>query len=244
LDLHGGGQDLIFPHHENEIAQSESYTGKPFARFWLHNGLITVEGQKMSKSLGNYTTIREILRGCSPMSLRFFLLYAHYRRPLDFSMRALGDAAKGFSKIQNTIFNIKGALSSAPKAGAGGLNTEVVNREFHQALEDDFNTPQALAAIFRFIREINAYLSESPGRFGLENALSTILELTAVLGLRFETEVPERLIEMLDEKILLRANLRRNQDYAGADKIRKSLLEEGILLEDRGDRTMWRFTKP
>jgi len=246
LDIHGGGQDLIFPHHENEIAQSESYTGKEFARFWLHNGLVTVDGQKMSKSLGNYTTIREILKSHSPLSLRFFLLSAHYRRPMDFTVRALGDSAKGLSKIQNTIFNLKAAINHASESSGSKFESEAlaVKKDFHQALEDDFNTPQALATLFRFTREINAYLSETTGKSGIETALSTIIELTGVLGLRFETELSEKLKAYVEGKIRLRSELRRNKDYTGADEIRLSLLEEGILLEDKGERTLWRLTDP
>ncbi len=246
LDIHGGGQDLVFPHHENEIAQSEALTGVPFARYWLHNGLVTVDGEKMSKSLGNFITIRELRRRFDPRVLRFFLLSAHYRRPLDFSLRAVEDAGKGFMRLQNTLYNIGFAAENAADSVGDGFRkeTERVKKEFVDALEDDFNVPRALAVLFDFVRSVNVYIGGKPSKKGLVEAASTIKELTGVLGLSFEEDVPELVKELVELFIKVRAELRNKKDYAASDSIRESLLDLGIVVEDRGGVTRWRFASP
>jgi cysteinyl-tRNA synthetase len=246
LDIHGGGQDLIFPHHENEIAQAESYTGKPFVRFWLHNGLITVEGQKMSKSLGNFISVKELLLKHSPQSLRFFLISAHYRRSLDFSNRALRDAEKGLQRIQNTIFNIKNAIIYAFDETDPEFR-EIIDSartRFVEALADDFNVPEALAILFSFVRKINIYLSENPVKANLDFALETLIELTGVLGLIFAEEVPELVKTLIEEIISVRSDLRAKKDFESSDRIRNRLSDIGILIEDRAQGTTWRFNVP
>jgi cysteinyl-tRNA synthetase len=243
LDIHGGGQDLIFPHHENEIAQSESLTGKSFVRYWLHNGLMTVEGRKMSKSLGNFTSIKDLLKGHKPQTLRYFLISTHYRRPLDFSNRAIKDAEKGLQRIQSTLFNIGNAIEHASDASDDELKklSESVKQGFIEALEDDFNVPRALANLFDFIREVNPYLEENPVKKSLVYAEVTIKELTAVLGLKFEEEIPAQVRSLIELIINLRAEMREKGDYEASDNIRKQLLALGILLEDRERGTVWRF---
>jgi cysteinyl-tRNA synthetase len=244
LDIHGGGQDLIFPHHENEIAQSESLTGEPFVKYWLHNGLMTVEGQKMSKSLGNFTSIKDLLKGHKPQTLRYFLLSAHYRRPFDFSERAIMDAEKGLLRIQNTLFNLGNALEHATDSSEDEFKEliESAKQSFVEALEDDFNVPRALAVLFDFVREINTYLEENPVKKSLVRADAMIRELTAVFGLKFEEEIPAQVKGFIDLIIKIRAEMRDRQDYEASDKIRKQLLALGILLEDRERGTVWRFT--
>jgi cysteinyl-tRNA synthetase len=246
LDIHGGGQDLIFPHHENEIAQAESYTGQPFVRFWLHNGLITVDGQKMSKSLGNFITVKELLERFDPQSLRFFLLSAHYRRSLDFSERAVRDSKKGLMRIQNTIFNVKNALTYASDKTDSEFKEIIKNARigFVEALEDDFNVPEALAILFRLVRKINTYVSESPGKANLDFALKTIKELTEILGLTFAEDVPKLVKELIEEIIRIRSDLRAKKDFESTDRIRNRLSERGIVIEDRSQGTVWRFAMP
>jgi cysteinyl-tRNA synthetase len=246
LDIHGGGQDLIFPHHENEIAQSESYTDKPFARYWLHNGLVTVEGQKMSKSLGNFITVKELLERYNPQTVRFFLLSAHYKKPLDFSERAVKDAEKGLMRIQNTLFNIKNALVHAGDGGQDMFREKIdrTSRGFVKALEDDFNVPKALAVLFDFIRQTNTYAQEAPLQKSLNDALETIRELAGVLGLKFEEEVPQLIRDLMDAIIKIRSDLRAKRDFAASDEIRKQLLKIGIILEDHKEGTVWRFIVP
>jgi cysteinyl-tRNA synthetase len=243
IDIHGGGQDLIFPHHENEIAQSESYTGKPFVRYWLHNGLVTVEGKKMSKSLGNFITIRELFETHSPQSLRFFLLSAHYRRPLDFSKRALKDSEKGLNRIQTTIFNVKNTMTHENDNAQAGFKQRIkeAKKGFRDALEDDFNVPRALAVVFDFIRELNSYTFEEPDRKSLEEALDALKEMGHVFGLSFEKEVEPRLQELIETIIEVRYELRAQKNFAAADEVRRQMLNLGILLEDQGERTVWRF---
>ena len=243
LDIHGGGQDLIFPHHENEQAQSESYTDKPFVRYWLHNGLVTVKGEKMSKSLGNFITISELLKKHNPQALRFFLLSAHYRRPLDFSERALDDALKGLMRIQNTIYNLKNAIEYAGEKEDGFEKTiQLAEDGFTKALEDDFNTPGALSILFDFIREVNVYAMEEAKKTSLEEALKTIEELAGALGLRFEEEVPPIVKGLIDLLLKIRSEMRTKKDFEASDRLRKQLLEIGIALEDRRQGTVWRFT--
>jgi cysteinyl-tRNA synthetase len=243
IDFHGGGQDLIFPHHENEIAQSESYSGKPFVKFWLHNGLVTVDGEKMSKSLGNFVTVEEILERNNPNAVRFFLLSAHYRSPLDFSERALRDAGKGLLRIQNFIFNIRLSLETSEKGGHDGFEKVVreVKEDFVKALEDDFNIPKALANLFDFIRKVNTYKEGKPLKKNLQDSISTVEEIMGVLGLNLEVEVSPLVRNLVELAINERANLRDRKDFAGADRIRKKLQEIGIILEDRAKGTVWRF---
>jgi cysteinyl-tRNA synthetase len=243
LDIHGGGQDLIFPHHENEIAQSESYTGKSYVRYWLHNGLVTVDGQKMSKSLGNFVTVKSLLERHQPQALRLLLLSAHYRRPLDFSEKALGDMEKGFLRLQNSMLNIKNALDSLDEKGDSGFQDiiKIARKDFKAALEDDFNVPKGLAVIFEFVRDLNAYLENNPTRKGLEEAMSSFKEFTSVLGLSFEEEVPTIVRELMEVIIRIRAEMRERRDFEKADLVRERLLEIGVSLEDRKKGTFWKF---
>ncbi len=244
LDIHGGGHDLIFPHHENEIAQSEAYTGKTFARYWLHNGLVTAGNEKMSKSLGNFILIRDILKQYSPQVVRFFLLSTHYRKPLDFSERALSDSLKGFTRIQNAIFNAKNSLKTASDVDDGGFDEPqgYIRKDFVDALEDDFNTPRAIAALFDYIRGLNVYLSGTPAKSALTAAIRTLHELTAVFGLHLEEEVPALTRDLIELLISLRADLRSKKDFEASDALREKLETVGVIIEDRKEGTIWRFT--
>jgi len=242
IDIHGGGQDLIFPHHENEIAQSEAYTGKPFVRYWLHNGLVTVEGEKMSKSLGNVVSLKEVLKRHDPQALRFFLLSAHYRSHLDFSERAVADAEKAVERLKASLHNVRNAFQWASD-GVDSFRERAARArvDFTAALEDDFNVPRALAALFDFVRDVNTYITSEPTAQGLSAAEETLKELTRVLGLRIEEELPERVIALVELLLKLRSQLRARGDYELSDRIRAELRELGIAVEDRGERSFWRF---
>ena len=257
IDIHLGGADLIFPHHENEIAQSEATTGKPLARTWLHNGMVNVGGEKMSKSLGNFTTIRALLdSGVSPMTLRLFTLQAHYRKPLDFSAEALEAAAAGWK-------GLNAALSlGQPSAGdSGALEPELaaLRQRFIEAMDDDLNTSAALATLFelgRPLRSLSNRLERGDGTAAeavaspaMAARLNLLQELAAVLGLKPEAPAPPqnpggaaaapKEAEIL-ERIESRRAAKAARDYASADRIRAELQAEGIELIDRpGGHTEW-----
>ncbi len=241
LDIHGGGQDLIFPHHENEIAQSESFTGvKPFVRYWLHNGLLQLGEEKMSKSLGNLVTIKETLAKFSADGVRIFVLSSHYRSPMTYSDEILGAADNGAERLLRVISR------DDPIGGRGeGLDAEPYHRRFIEAMDDDFNTPQALGVLFDLARAIN-----QAGDSGLSfvKAKSVLSNLACnVLGLRLETSqllrMPsEELEPIVNAVIRSRNNLRKAKQWQLADKIRNSLSDLSISLEDGQGRTvsMWK----
>jgi cysteinyl-tRNA synthetase len=258
IDIHLGGADLIFPHHENEIAQSEAATGKPLARYWLHNGMVNVGGEKMSKSLGNFTTIRGLLQqGISPMTLRLFVLQAQYRKPLDFSAAGLEAAANGWA-------GLKAALDLGPNHGAqlgwgeaappngaeldGALAAS--RQRFVAAMDDDLNTAGALAVLFDLARPLRALANRlrigEPIRTAdqaVESRWQLLVELAGVLGLRCADdaqvsrtldEQDGKLLERLRERLLLRLEAKRSRDFATADQLRAEILAEGVELFDKG----------
>jgi cysteinyl-tRNA synthetase len=262
FDIHGGGADLIFPHHENEIAQSEAYTGKPFARYWIHNGFITIDKEKMSKSLGNIFTIREVLQKYDPEVLRFFLLSTHYRSPVEFSEDSLKEAVHSLERFYNTIERVQEYLGFVKIDEAVTEETssfeESIKRfkeAFIDAMDDDFNTALAIAHIFELIKEINRFIDKGPrSKKAIElltGALEEIKKAGGVLNLFTKTprqwylalarmrgiDITE---EYINEKIRLRAEARKAKDYKTADAIRKELEEKGIILEDKRDRTEWK----
>jgi cysteinyl-tRNA synthetase len=264
IDLHGGGIDLLFPHHENELHQAEAFSGtEPFVRFWLHNGLLTIDKEKMSKSLGNFFTIREILEKYPPEVVRFFLLSTHYRSPIDFSAQQLETSKCAHHRIINTIENIKFLLRKYEESGVegepgvkawreprgGGLSlSECIDRaraKFIKAMDDDFNTCEALAALQELTRELNRALGARSHleKSTLEKALATYRELGGILGL-FHTEEekpPEPLAAELIELIIdIRGKLRACEEWAMADEIRAKLHELGIELEDSAEGTRWK----
>jgi cysteinyl-tRNA synthetase len=240
LDIHGGGQDLIFPHHENEIAQSESFTGTiPFVRFWMHNGLVQLEGEKMSKSLGILVTIRETLARFSPDAIRLFILSSHYRGPVSFSEEGLAAAEKGMERLRQAA---KADSRAGGDCQAGTMDTEVFRQRFIDAMEGDFNSAQALAALFDLAREINRGISQ---RTGAEEGQRLLLELGRVLGFTFEDRdirlSADPFVELL---ISVRAGLRAQKQWQLADSIRRGLKELGVALEDGPQGTTWKYEKP
>ena len=267
IDIHGGGADLIFPHHDNEIAQSEAFTGKPFAKYWVHNGFITIDKEKMSKSLGNFFTIREILDKFDPEVIRLFLLSSHYRSPIEFSNEQLRDGECSLERCYSTISRINeflsGARTSAPKAhkDIAEISGELIavldtfKDRFEEAMDDDFNTALALGHVFELIRVINKFLDAKPqGKDALtliERALDALHFTSSVLNLFQRTpakwnvdllaikKIPFNEVE-IERKIEARRTARENKDWALADSIRKELEEKGILLEDKKDCTGWK----
>jgi len=260
LDIHGGGQDLIFPHHENEITQSESFTGTaPFARYWLHNGLLQFGEDKMSKSLGNLITVKQALERYSPDAIRLFILGSHYRSPLTYSEETLKAAEVGMERLRQ---------ATRDGGGSGGksvLDSEPFRRRFVDSMDDDFNTAQAVAVLFDLAREINRACEEN---FDVADAQTALAELAKVLG--FTLEEPkkppleagpfigllselshefrraprhdlkvEQLIQLLIET---REELRKAKQWQLADLIRQRLIELGVALEDTPKGTVWKRT--
>ncbi|WP_038039827.1 cysteine--tRNA ligase [Thermorudis peleae] len=247
IDIHGGGADLIFPHHENEIAQSEAFTGKsPFVRYWLHNGLLQLGGEKMSKSLGNLITIRELLEQGGGQAFRLFVLTSHYRSPLAFTEEAFAAAKRGLARLQSAV---RGYQPDEPLPAPP--DEEIVRHAnetrtgFVAAMDDDFNTPEALARLFELTRAINRAQATGASRAGIRYAQATLYELAGVLGLRLdEPESPrgreaEPFIELLLE---VRSALREQRQWSLADRIRDRLNELGVTVEDTPQGSTWRWT--
>ena len=236
IDIHGGGQDLIFPHHENEIAQSECFTGKkPFVNYWMHNGLLQMGAEKMSKSLGNLITIRQALEKYSADGLRLFILNSHYRNPLTYSAEAMDAAEKGAERLRQ-------AASGTGKAGGEKVDARLARQRFIEVMDDDFNTPQALAILFDLARDINRAAETGADAGEARHALK---ELAGVLGLTLkETEKTftdaAPFIELL---IKTRKQLRDAKQFQLADDIRNTLLEMGVILEDTATGTIWKRKK-
>ena len=248
FDIHAGGQDLIFPHHENEIAQSEGYTKKPFARYWLHNGFVTINQEKMSKSLGNFFTLREIFEKYDPRVVRLFLLSTHYRKPIDFSDDKLNKAKRGLERIENCLREVErkqDPSSLCPPASERtkdeGIKEKIDSdrKRFEEAMDDDFNTAAALGVIFDLVSRINSWL-EKEELPSVAKAAPELRDFCQVLGLSLESPQEVRLEEELMKLIKDREEARRKKDWARADTIRVKLREEGIILRDRPQGTTWR----
>ncbi len=244
-DIHGGGQDLIFPHHEAEIAQMEAVSGKkPLAKYWLHNEFLLVNGEKMSKSLGNYTTIRDALKEYSPQVLRFFFALTHYRNPIDYSRNALKNAQNSCNKFEEFVLRLKNYKNGKPNRKTK-LLIEELNRNFESAMDDDFNVAGAMARIFEFISRINRLLDNK--EIGAKNAkeiLDALYAIDEVLGFNLkeikEGQLPKEVALLIKE----REAARKKKDFKTADKIRSNLAKKGIILEDQPDGgTRWKIVK-
>jgi cysteinyl-tRNA synthetase len=236
IDIHGGGQDLVFPHHENEVAQSESFTQQiPFVRYWLHNGLMQQDKQKMSKSIGNLVCVEEALDRFGPDAIRLFILGSHYRSPLTYSEEALEASQKGAGRLRS-------ALAHRTNAGEGVavLNTEPFEQKFVEAMDDDFNTAQAIAVLFELAREINR---GAEGGVHIAEAQHTLLKLAGVLGITLKekarpTPDAEAFVSLLAS---VRDDLRQSRQWPIADKIREGLADLGVTLEDTPEGTRWKY---
>lgn len=247
IDIHSGGKDLIFPHHENEIAQSEAVTGKPFANYWLHNGFINVDNRKMSKSEGNFFTVRDIVKEFDYQTIRFFMLSAHYRSPINFSKELIMQADTGLSRIHNTVKNLGFLLSSSADGKMSADEEKCFNEfltykeKFKEAMDDDLNTADAISHIFTLVREVNSNINNDGAYSGeyIEKTIALINELTDVLGISAKSEEDDLSaeVEALIEK---RQEARKNKDFGLADEIRDKLTEMGIVLEDTRQGVKWR----
>ncbi len=249
FDIHGGGLENQFPHHECEIAQSEGATGKPFVRYWLHNNMVTVDGKKMGKSLGNFLTLKDAFAKWEPQVVRFFILQSHYRSTLDFSDAALEGARAGYEKLANTFRNLAEKIDGAADTGeAAPVDLERRTAEFRSAMDDDFNTPQAIAVLFDLSRELNQLFAgeKNYSRTSLSAVLSwyalhagTVLGITA--GKSAQEEGTASLVGPILELFLgVRSEIRRQKLWELSDKIRDGLTNIGIGLEDKKTGTTWK----
>ncbi len=239
IDIHCGGQDLIFPHHENEIAQSECANGCTFARYWMHNGYINVDNRKMSKSLGNFFTVREVAEQFGYEPIRYIMISSHYRSPINYSTDILTQSKNALERLYTCLENMNFALKNAQDGGEAPSFLATHKAEFIRAMEDDLNTADALAAVFNLVKDINILLGKNPNKQTVKCCLALFNELTEVLGLVYhrEEDILDSEIEALIEE---RQNARKNKDFALADGIRDQLREKGILLEDSPAGVKWR----
>ncbi|EGS30799.1 cysteine--tRNA ligase [Peptoniphilus sp. oral taxon 375 str. F0436] len=240
IDIHTGGEDLEFPHHENEIAQSEAHNGQDFARFWLHNGMITVDHEKMSKSKGNFFTVRDISKEYDLEVLRLFLISSHYRSPINFSKEVMDQNKHALERLYNTKDRLEGALKAAKPGSDPNFDQDIqrLKEEFCQAMEDDMNTADALSKLFDLSKRINQGINEEIGLESLKGAQESYLSLAKVLGLLYkeEDQAEEEVLKLIKE----REEARKNKDFARADALRDQLLEMGIAIEDSRDGTKWK----
>ena len=270
FDIHGGGQDLIFPHHENEIAQSEAYTGeRPFVRYWMHNGFVNIMEEKMSKSLGNVMLIRDIITHYPPDVIRLLVLQSHYRTPIDFGPDALEEAQRAFERIENCVFALEGFLSNIhSKVAPVRTEREIalidlffdVERRFEEAMDDDFNTARAMGVIFELVKELNTFVDEqqvlqSPGGPIVANqGMDVLLKLCRILGLfepqsvegektaaEWEEEHVPSPDVLIDLLLEVRSLARSKGEWETADMIRARLHELGVRVDDLRDGVRWKF---
>ena len=254
LDMHGGGEDLVFPHHENEIAQSEAATGRPFVRQWMHNGFVNLAAEKMSKSLGNTLTIKDLVRRHDPEALRLYLLGTHYRNPLEFADERVGEAGRALARLRSLKEEAdRIAARGTPAPGPdGGLFEQVAAQRarFEAAMDDDFNTPQALGVLFDLTHQLHAAREQvAQGAVGAGAFLMGVGELvmlSQVLGLletggRRSTAIDPQLKAKVESLVYLRQEARRQRDFAEADRLRAELVRLGVVLEDTRDGTTWKL---
>ena len=245
IDIHAGGEDLIFPHHENEIAQSEAANGKEFARYWMHNAFLNIDNRKMSKSLGNFRTVREISELYDLQVRRFFMLSALYRSPLIFSAELMEASKNGLERILNATDNLKHLIASVATEEMSAEEKEAFSKtdayveEFEKAMDDDFNTADAIAAIFELVKYANTTATAESSKEYLRGLLDRIVKLGDVLGLILDKK--EELLDADIEKLIEeRQAARKAKDFARADAIRDELLENGIILKDTREGVQWK----
>jgi cysteinyl-tRNA synthetase len=261
FDIHGGGKDLIFPHHENEIAQSEGAFDRPFARFWMHNGFVNINKEKMSKSLHNFLMIKDVLKDYHPEAVRLFLLSNHYRSPIDFTRQNMDEAKTGLDKIYAVMDRMEGKINGGQTSPTHPDNPNDFWNRFCEAMDDDFNTAQALGVVFETARQINRILDEYAGgplseeeKKRLVYGRNDLLKMGKVLGILFSA--PSDYFNQQKNKGLRQKSLdagaiealvnermeaRKNKDWARADAIRDRLLEMNIVIEDRPEGALWKM---
>ena len=245
IDIHAGGEDLVFPHHENEIAQSEAANGKPFATYWMHNAFLNIDNKKMSKSLGNFRTVREISEQYDLQVLRFFMLSAHYRSPLNFSAELMEASRNGLERILTGVERLNDLLSRAAEKDLSeeekkNLETKAeLVKKFEAAMDDDFNTADAISAVFELVKLSNSTISEESGKAYLSELKKEIETLCGVLGIITEKK-KEALDSEIEAMIEARQQARKSKNFALADEIRGKLLDMGIVLEDTREGVKWK----
>ncbi|MNS90305.1 Cysteine--tRNA ligase [compost metagenome] len=245
LDIHGGGQDLQFPHHECEVAQSEAVTGKPLANYWMHNGFINISGEKMSKSLGNGVLVKDLRNMYKREAIRYFMLSSHYRNPLNFSEETMEQAEKSVERIANAVVNLNHRLKAIGDTGSEAAPELVaklaeIRQLFHDKMQDDFNTPDAITAIFEWVNEVNSLLKQAVvNSADLIAAKQVFDEMNKVLRI-YTDESAELPSEDVERLITERTEARKNKNWARADEIRDLLDAQGILLEDTPQGMRWR----
>ncbi|MHA7967183.1 cysteine--tRNA ligase [Paenibacillus sp. CAU 1782] len=248
MDIHGGGHDLQFPHHECEIAQSESLTGKPLSNYWLHNGYINIDNEKMSKSLGNGIKVKELVQKIKPQAIRYFMLSTHYRSPHNFSDDAIQQAENSVERIANCHANLRHRLETAGEAVGSNdvfqslqVKTKAIREQFELKMNDDFNTPDAITALFELVTESNLYMNNSEaGAEGFKLLLAEIDRINGVLGLLPLNAGGDSLDEEVEGLIAERTEARKNKNWARADEIRDRLNELNIVIEDTPQGIRWR----
>lgn len=245
IDIHAGGEDLIFPHHENEIAQSEAANGKEFAKYWMHNGFLNIDNRKMSKSLGNFFTVREISERYDLQVLRFFMLSAHYRSPLNFSADLMEAAKNSLERILTAAENLRFLSGNAQSGALTEEEKELLEKSedyvqgFERAMDDDFNTADAIASVFELVKFINTTADGSRTKEYLDSLYEKLFRLTDVLGIIIEKK-EDMLDEEIEELIAKRQAARKEKNFALADQIRDELLAKGIILEDTREGVKWK----
>ena len=260
FDIHGGGKDLIFPHHENEIAQSEGVSGATFARYWMHNGFVNIDHEKMSKSLGNFLLIKDVLSRHHPEAVRLFLLSNHYRSPIDYTAQNLVEAETGLDKIYATLKRLNEALQATSDEASAPTSNPIYNR-FREAMDDDFNSAQGIGVLFDAVRAVNRLLDNHPAPQGAEllseaRTLKDAIErMGAVLGVPamvpidyFDRKQAQAIVEkavdpeQIESLVAKRSQARKAKDWAAADRIRDELQAIGVTIEDTAQGTVWKLT--
>jgi cysteinyl-tRNA synthetase len=247
IDIHAGGEDLVFPHHENEIAQSEASSGKPFANYWMHNAFLNIDNRKMSKSLGNFFTVRDILDQYDGKVIRYFMQTVHYRSPLNFSRDLMESAKTSYERIVNCAENLtflegKAAGSLTEEEKALIAQADAYRVQFEEAMDDDFNTANALSAIFELVTFINSHADGNASRDLLLAFHKELAALTDICGLTLErkNDLAEDEVAYIEAKIAERKAAKKAKDFARADAIRAELKEKGIILEDTREGVKWK----
>jgi cysteinyl-tRNA synthetase len=245
IDIHGGGNDLIFPHHENEIAQTESYTGKPFARYWIHNGMLQLGGEKMSKSLGNIVSIKDFLSKRDADVMRMLVLSGNYRAPLIFNEETQDAAEKSLERLKSAFRPAPASAKGLSPEAASALTNQIeaTQQSFTDAMDDDFNTPLALAGLYELVKAANTARDNGATNDQLQPAQATLRELTSVLGLRLQEKQgsgdADKFVDLLVE---VRSEVRKQKLWAMSDLIRDKLKELGVVIEDSKEGTKWRWS--
>lgn len=245
IDIHSGGQDLIFPHHENEIAQSECANNKPFAHYWMHNGYININNQKMSKSLGNFFTVRDIRKKYDSEVIRFFMLSAHYRNPINFADTLMEQAKSAVERVYTCLNNLEFLYNNSKNEADNELISEKIDecrKKFISAMDDDLNTADAIAAIFDIVYLANTEITADTSKNIIKKAIDTIHELGNVLGL-FEKKIEKNIDEEVEALIEKRNKARSEKNWAEADAIRDKLKEMNIVLKDTPNGVQWSFAE-